>query len=250
MDRLFGQLGKRPPEADERTLRLATYLPAELPPAPTTVRWDETVADWQTLGNDKFGNCVPVAALHLVQNWTAHTGAQFVPTDEQAIGAYHQLNPGWNGAQDESDTGVSMLSALKEWRRAGFAGHQLSAFVSCEPTDAGDVKQAISRFGGVYAGLDLPRSSKNQEVWSVPPGGPTGDGAKGSLGGHCVPVLAYTNRTLTCVSWGQLIHITWDFFTTYCDEAYAVLSPDWTGQGNVAPNGFKLDELTRDLALL
>jgi hypothetical protein len=249
VDRLFGALGKQPPQHDNRTLRLAAYT-ANLPAAPETALWNESLTDWQVLANDKFGNCVPVGALHLAQNSASYSGGRFVPTDEDAIEAYHRLNPGWSGAQDETDTGASMLAALKLWRNEGLAGHRISAFVACDPRDPEHVKQAIALFGGAYIGLDLPRSCRDQNIWSVPPGGATGDGAKGSLGGHCVPVMAYTARTLACLTWGQIILMTWDFFTTYCDEAYAVLGPGWFDATRRAPNGFDRDQLSRDLARL
>jgi hypothetical protein len=250
MDRLFGALGKRPAQHDKRTLRLAAYLTAELPAAPETALWNASVTDWQALGNDKFGDCVPVGALHLAQTWASCSGDRLVPTDEDAIDAYHRLNPGWSGAQDETDTGASMLATLKLWRNEGLAGHRIAAFVACDPTEREHIKQAVALFGGAYIGLELPRSCRHQDIWSVPPGGATGAGAKGSLGGHCVPVLAYTTRTLACLSWDQIILMTWDFFTTYCDEAYAVLSLDWFDAARRAPNGFDRDQLRCDLARL
>jgi hypothetical protein len=250
VDRLFGALGKQPPQHDIRTLRLATYLTPSLPPAPEAALWIESMVDWQVLANDKFGTCVPAGALHLAQNWVSYAGGRFMPTDEDAVEAYHRLNPGWSGTQDKTDTGACMLAALKLWRKEGLAGDRISAFMACDRTDREQVKQAIALLGGAYIGLDLPRSCRDQDIWSVPEGGATGDGARGSLGGHCVPVLAYSPRTLTCLTWGQLVLLTWDFFTTYCDEAYAVLSPGWFDATGCAPNGFDRDQLRRDLTRL
>ena len=42
--------------------------------------------------------------------------------------------------------------------------------------------------------------------------------------------------------------MTWNFWNIYCDEAYAVLSPDWIGQAKLAPSGFDLAALEADLA--
>jgi hypothetical protein len=65
-----------------------------------------------------------------------------------------------------------------------------------------------------------------------------------------VPVIAYGPRRLVCVTWGQLKPMTWRFFRTYCDEAYAVLSADWLRTDHTAPSGFNLDELKKDLSSL
>ncbi len=41
--------------------------------------------------------------------------------------------------------------------------------------------------------------------------------------------------------------MTWSFYRTYCDEAFAILSPDWLDKKNVSPAGFDLAALLRDL---
>jgi hypothetical protein len=42
--------------------------------------------------------------------------------------------------------------------------------------------------------------------------------------------------------------MTWGFFRTYVDEAYAVLAPEWATDNALAPNGFSLTQLRADLA--
>lgn len=67
------------------------------------------------------------------------------------------------------------------------------------------------------------------------------------MGGHAVPVVGYTSRTLTVVTWGALKRMTWGFWDTYCDEAYAVLSEDWLREDRTNPKGIDLDALEADL---
>jgi hypothetical protein len=53
------------------------------------------------------------------------------------------------------------------------------------------------------------------------------------------------------VTWGALQTMTWGFWAAYCDEAYAILSPDFLkpkGSQPVTPNGFNLAQLLEDLA--
>ena len=52
------------------------------------------------------------------------------------------------------------------------------------------------------------------------------------------------------VTWARRLNVTYEFLDRYCDEAYAILSPDWLGKDATAPNGFKLDQLKADLAAL
>lgn len=241
------RLGKQEPRHDPRTFQLARYLTDELPPAPAHVSWAEKVEQWGMLANDRYGDCVPVGALHLAQNWTAYASTEYVPTEQEALTAYTAMT-GFDPNDPNTDNGTVMLDALNHWRRAGIAGHQIMAYAACEPGNVEHIKDSIHLFAGSYVGMSLPRSAQGQQVWSVPPQGPVGDGRPGSWGGHCVPIIAYSSRRLICVTWGQLKPMTWRFFRTYCDEAYAALSEDWLRADRTAPNGFDLDELKKDLA--
>jgi hypothetical protein len=111
--------------------------------------------------------------------------------------------------------------------------------------------ESVYIFQGCYIGVQLPISAKaqvqNNQPWSVPPGGTTGDGAKGSWGGHAIPVVAYDSRGVTCVTWGALQSMTWSFWEAYCEEAYAILSSDYLTKKKQTPQGFNLQQLQADL---
>ena len=36
-------------------------------------------------------------------------------------------------------------------------------------------------------------------------------------------LCGYTEKGPVCVTWGQKQAMTWKYFTTYCDEAYAIV---------------------------
>jgi len=101
----------------------------------------------------------------------------------------------------------------------------------------------------VYIGLLLPRSAQWQrDEWTLSSGA---DARPGSWGGHAVNLIDYTRgKGPVCVTWGRLLPMTWQFFEAYCDEAYAVLSPDWATQKQKAPSGFDVAQLERDLAAI
>ncbi len=42
--------------------------------------------------------------------------------------------------------------------------------------------------------------------------------------------------------------MTWSFWETYCEEAYAILSKDYLDSKKKAPQGFSIKELQADLA--
>jgi len=247
-------LGKAAPRHDPRTLQFASYLsPRDLPAPPPSVDYTKAVkGPWGMMGNDTIGDCTCAAAGHLIMEWTADTGAQADPTTQQVIEAYSAVT-GYDPTTGANDNGAMETDVLNYWRKTGVAGHRILAYAALEPRSTTHVENAIDLFGGVYIGLALPKSAQTQTVWSVPPGGPTGDGRPGSWGGHAVPVLAYDSHGLTVITWGDTKTMTWQFWETYCDEAYAVLSMDFLKanpndpKDPVAPSGFDLTALLDDL---
>ena len=185
------------------------------------------------MGNDTIGGCKCAAAGHLIEEWTANLSATVVPPD--------------NPVTHANDSGTAELDVLNYWRRTGVDHHKMEAFVALEPENNDHIRDSVLLFGGVHIGLALPVSAQTQSVWTAPLGGPSGQGALGWWGGHAVPVVAYDNRTLTCVTGGQLKMMTWSLWQTYCDEAYAIPSPYWINSKNFAPNNVNPTTLRAEL---
>ena len=258
-DCLLG-LGKRRPRVDSRTFKLARYLAAGVPSPPSHRFWATApMLSWPMMLNDQLGDCVIAASGHLIQEWsTLAAPPGTVVTDSQVLKAYEDVG-GYVPGDSSTDNGCVMLDALNYWRQTGIGQHQILAYVQVGQATgiAGSpfqrqFEQAIYLFGAAYIGLALPLTAQGQSTWSVV--STSGDGAPGSWGGHCVPVLGYSPTGLLCVTWGGLQGMTWNFLRTYCDEAYAVLSSDWirnagTGAG-FAVSGFNLAALESDLAKL
>jgi hypothetical protein len=247
------KLGKQAARYDPRTLMMASYTTAALPTPPDA--YDLTTkmqGPWGMMENDELGDCTCAAAGHLIMEWTANAQAAMVtPTDQQIVDAYSAIT-GYNPATGANDNGAVELDVLNYWRQQGIAGRKITAFVGLEPANHMHVMDSVFIFGGCYIGLQLPRSAQaqtqNHQPWSVPSQGTTGDGAPGSWGGHAVPVVAYDARGVTVVTWGLLQLMTWTFWEAYCEEAYAILSPDYLTAGQTNPQGFDLQQLQSDLA--
>ena len=136
------------------------------------------------------------------------------------------------------------MDILKYWKNLGFNGHFIDSFVETNLNNIQEVKSAIYLFGGIYIGLALPNSSQNQDVWDLV----VND--TGSLGGHCVIIVGYDKDYLYCITWGQVKKMTYDFFNTYCDECYSILSKDWVNSNDISPMGLDLITLEKDLKLV
>jgi len=247
------KLGKQAARHDPRTLLLASYITPALPTPPAAFDLTAKVgSSWGMMDNDQIGDCTCAAAGHLLMEWTANAGKKmFAPSDKQIVAAYSAIS-GYNPETGANDNGANEIDVLNYWRQTGIAGHKIGAYVALEPSNHTHIMDSVYIFEGCYIGLALPTSAQaqvqNHQPWSVPPGGPTGDGQPGSWGGHAVPVVGYDARTVTVVTWGALQAMTWSFWDAYCDEGNAILSNDYLNGKKLAPQGFSLQQLQGDLA--
>jgi hypothetical protein len=244
------RLGRLPKKEDDRTLKLVKYLPKTLPAIPDIVDWSTKMTDIGPMlnaGPGSVGDCGIAAPGHAEQAWTSQTSSQVIITDPQILQAYKDVG-GYDGTP-ATDGGVNMLSACKYWRTTGIGGRKIRSFAILDNGNHDHIDFAINGFGGIYGGLDLPKSCQNQLQWSVSPGGTDGDPGVGSWGGHAIWIIGKDSvrRVYKFVSWGMLMEMTYDFWDVYGDESYACLSStDWA-ENNLTPSGFDLPTLDEDL---
>lgn len=242
------KLGKRSPRHDARTLRLAKYA-AALDTPPAAIDYGKTLTSLGDMQNDEIGDCTCAGAGHLIQTWTAANGNQVILADDEIVDLYSAVT-GYKRGDESTDNGAVLLDVLRYWKANPLKpGHVLTAYAQVNQKNQTEVKQGIWMFGGLYCGVMLPLSAQMQGVWDVPEEGTAGAGTIGSWGGHCVPIVAYDDQHLTCISWGQLIKMTWRFFDTYFDEAWALLSGDWANTAG-SPQGLDIRKLLADIAQL
>lgn len=243
------KLGKLGPVDDPNTLQLSNYLNLNtLPAAPVQCVYGGDVSTWGMMDNNKICNCTCAAAGHLIMEWTATNGDMVTPTDQDIINAYAAIT-GYDPATGANDVGSGVKEVLDYWRKTGIAEHKILGYAALEPQNHQHIMQSVYLFGGCYVGLSLPTTAKTQLIWDVPPTGIQDDGAKGSWGGHVVPVIGYDANGLTIVTWGAIKTMTWAFWNAYSDESYAIISMDFTTT-KTAPNGFDLASLEQDLTEL
>lgn len=256
------KLGKTAATYDQRDLMFAQYRTAEaLPSHPKNFGHEKLVGAnaWQMLGNGPdntvskdfqgAGDCVWAGGDHETMLWTLESGAPAI-TDYSAVTHYNpKASPGPNG-ENPTDNGTDVRVALKYRQKTGLidaAGkrHKIGAYVSLELGNMDELLEALYLFGVVGIGIKFPDSAMDQfnagKPWRVVPGpAPTG--------GHYIPLVAFRN-TLECVTWGRLQQMTTSFFKKYCDEAWAILSPEMLVHGK-SLEGFDLAQLEADLKAL
>jgi GNAT superfamily N-acetyltransferase len=241
------KLGKLPPRVDVRTLSLKEYVDrARLPEPPDVLDVTAPVAEWPMYANDRIGDCTTAAAAHMIEAWTAESRGAAVEVSESAVLAAFDRVKLVDPLTGEE--GAVELDVLRDWRKHGVGRHRIGAFARVSVHDHLLVRTAAWLFGGLYIGLALPLSAQRQQTWDWN-GSLAGDDRPGSWGGHAVDVVRYSPGSLTAVTWGRLQDLTWPFWDRYVDEAYCILSNDFLSSKR-APNGFDLDALKADLALV
>jgi hypothetical protein len=233
------RLGRKAVKRDSRTLKLASYITSALPAPPTSVDWTKGVKEWLMLGNDSLGDCTIAGAMHAIQGWTLNSGTESVFTDNDAT-TYYEKFDGYNPSDPSTDQGGVLLDVLNDWKAQGINGHKIDAFASANTSNLTEIRQAVSLFGPLYTGMNFPNSAYSQDVWSV-----TDD--KSISGGHCVVIIGYNATGPVAITWGIVKQMTWEFFSEFFDEVYAVISPDWLNTSGVDPTGLNLNQLQIDL---
>ncbi|MGA7159214.1 MAG: hypothetical protein WBY53_20380 [Acidobacteriaceae bacterium] len=243
------KLGRIQSKTDARTLHLSDYL-AALPAPPARELLDST-STWPMLANDKFNCCTSAAAGHMVHHWTAIHGDPIILTDDDIIRAHATLTC------DHLLECATMLDALKLWRNTGIGDHRIHSFVRATPQNADHLRQMVLLFGAAYLGLNLPEFACGPDPltwpttpWVIPPNATPEQCAPQSENGHCVTAIGYSEDGVYVVSWGQLKVMSWEFYSRFNFESYAILSSDWVERNAKCPSGFFFDALLRDLRSL
>ena len=221
-DHSMMKLGRKPARLDARVPELRSVVAFEV--APLVVDWYSRVPSWPMLANDQVGDCTCAAVGHIIQQWTTYTDkSPVVMSDQETLTLYSQVSN-----YPAVDEGALCITVLERWRVAGVGTPDggpdtLDAYAAVQPTDRASVLNAITRFGNLYAGVALPTSAQNEEVWASTSGEP------GSWGGHCIPLVGITPIGPMCVTWGALKQMTWGWWERYAEESYVPLSRDWVG---------------------
>ena len=240
----LGRMGG--PSRRVKAMALAPHLEG-LPRPPKFVLWFQNLENIGVMMNDRLGDCTCAGVGHAIQTWTSLTGQQITPTDADILALYEGAC-GYKPSDPSTDQGGVEPDVLNYWKANGVAGHKLDGYASVNTRNTTEVRQAVQLFGVVYIGVALPLSAQSQSVWDVTDASLAGDAAPGSWGGHCVIVVGYNSRGPLVVTWGKVLQMTWDFWASYVDEAYALLSKDWIETSGSAPSGFDYAALAGDLA--
>lgn len=248
----LGRIAKSP--FDERHLMLARYVDLRLlPDIPDHIDFDKYV-DMKNFGmdaNDKLGDCTCAGIDHLFKVDCNVSGKAFTSTEQDVIKLYEN-SCGYDPANPNTDEGGYLIDVLKYVAKHGFVGHNIGPYVKVQHTDIKMVRAALYLFGALYCGVALPKTARDQNVWTVSDKSLRGDAAPGSWGGHCVVIGASPYRSIFKLgTWGTWQYADASFIGTYFDEVWAVLTQDWLKtETHKTIVGFDIDTLMKDLNIV
>lgn len=221
-------LGKREARIDHRIPRFSAVT--SLPDPPPNANWYADVPLWGMLGNDDVGDCVIAAAMHQIMQLDAYRnpGDGLIPTTQEAVTAYSAVT-GYVPGDANTDQGTYVLGQgglIEYWSKTGLlCGGELNkpaAFCQITHKDPKQWQQAISTFGSLMIGMQLPQAIVAADdtpfVW---------DEYSGPVaGGHEVLLVGYETVAGTVVydlvSWGTMYRAAEEFLLNVVDETVCV----------------------------
>jgi len=244
------KLGLRPFKRDARDLWFASYRTgAVLPRKPAHFGHENLIAQWEVLGNDRFGNCVWAGAAHETMLWNAMAGRTVTFTEEGVLSDYSACT-GFRADDPDSDQGTDLREAMKYRQKVGVVDaegtrHKIGAYVWLQPGNYDHFLEAVWLFGACPVGITVPESAMEQfqteRPWEVVAG-------SAIVGGHYIPAVA-DRLYPEVVTWGRVQPMTRAFYLKYAEAACAVISEEMLVNGK-SPEGFDLEALRGDLAAL
>lgn len=201
-----------------------------------------TPTHWYVANGIITHNCTIAGAAHVVMATEAEL--PFVEkhdfTTDEVTRQYFEITGG-------PDSGCVEAEVLQLWHTKGlFNGQKCGPFAPVPPRNVVAVHRAIAFYGAAYIGVALPESAQQQfaagRPWEVVPGSPV-------EGGHCIVPVAYDPSAIYCVTWGQIVAVTWPWWATYVDEVWCIVS-DAAMEAKHGPGVLDLQAMEADLSRL
>lgn len=241
------KLGKKPARPEAVKFKLSSFVDfSKLPKPPAKFGHENLVADYQMLGNDKYGDCVWASAAHDTMLWNAAAGKKVEFTDKSVLSDYSAVT-GFDPSKPDTDQGTDMKEAAAYRRTTGILDahgnrHKIDAYLSITPGNLLELYAGMYLFEAVDIGILFPSSAMDQfnagKAWSVVSKSPT-------EGGHCISLVA-KRKYIECITWGKVQPLTTGFFSKYCDEVICYVSKEML-TNNKSPEGFDAEGLIKCL---
>lgn len=253
------RLGRLHRSYNPRVPHLSALLAGKtVPPPPPQIDYTKGMpGELGIMRNDVLGDCTCAAFYHALQVWSFNADHSKMLTEPDAdvvklytlACGYNPRVPGEGPGGNEQHVLTYLLQHGAPMGPTGASQHKISAFVEVDPRNIDDVKRTIVDCGVAYIGFNVPASlmppnAPPPQVWKVVPQDDK------IIGGHAVVLAGYDSSGARVISWGQFYTMTWQFFSTYVDEVYAIADKTWITTKKLTPGGLTLPELEAQMKAL
>lgn len=250
------QFGRNARKFDDRIPKLSIISKRLAAPAVLPVKVDYTAAlpNWTRMfGNDVLGDCTCAAVYHALQVWSANAKPPMDNDADRLAVQLYEETCGYVPGDPDTDNGGFEQDILTYWLTTGVSrsdSHErqkLSAFVEVDQRSLQNIKATIYEGGVAYIGFLVPAYFDFTRVWDL---NPQGDNT--IIAGHAVVLTGYDDATsrFKLISWGMEYEMSYNFFLTFCDEAYFLANDEWFQLSGKTPLGMSLTELEDAMSAL
>lgn len=249
------KLGKLAPKRHLKLPSLGDFLDkATTWPVVPAQGWEFAVnaSDWGMLGNDNFGCCGEAGIMHLVQAQSANAGNALHSTTDQTLALYSAVT-GFNPDDPSTDQGTVLTDLLSYIQKNGLEMFdstgkavtvEIVGYASLDISSISQMRYASYALGGTYLGINCPGQCESDlSNWNFGPGLPI-------AGGHCIPRVGEGTAGGEIVSWGAVIPFSNEFWASYGDEGYVVLTKAFLNAQGKSPSGLDLDGLVAAMKII
>lgn len=235
--RPVGKLGCLPGQIPVGLHELSHYVAGSLPKPPSTVGVP-AVSDWGMLANDVVGDCGVAGLEHGFMACASITGeSEPQATGDQAKSYYFTYTGG-------QDSGVVLSQYLAYVRRTGYFGRSVDSFAHFAVHDVPTLQTVVWLYGFAYTGIAVTQSM--QEAYAAHQPWTTQLLDEPVIGGHCIPIVAYSENYLYAITWGGVQQISYPAWHAISTEAWAVIPGELVAQSGDG-RGVDLASLRADL---
>jgi hypothetical protein len=212
-------------------------------------------ANFGMMLNDTLGDCTCAAYYHARQVWSFNAQNKELTEPDKDVEQLYVDACGYNPRAGGEGPGGNEQHVLTYLLNNGApvgpnasARDKILGFVEVDPRNLDDVKRTIADCGVAYIGFKVPQNiapagAPPPQTWNVDPSAPI-------VGLHAVVLPGYDSSGATVISWGSLYKMTWQFFSTYVDEVYAIADPAWVNGKGTTPGGLTVAELEAQMQAL
>jgi len=214
-------LGKKPHVYDERTILISRFMDSSFH-APARYDFDRGRFVIPIVNTTVYKCDVVCSQANQLLRFGRISQKQTIDVGANGVIARYKRLTGSKKPRDDKDRGLSVLSAMRMWHKAGWKtrgkDHKISLYGEIEPNEHAMMRMAIYLFRGLHIGLMIPPAAIKHLFWDW--NGENGNEWKPGEMGVLAYCKSYDQDTYELIVWGRHIRASNRFVERYSDESW------------------------------